>query len=125
MVNSEFSPSCDMMEIIMLGYSLFQLCSKNNFYSYTCLLCCLKVLLPLVGIPMIEYSLGWLETAGIKQVKHYLEKSQWSKHPNITVRTIESHKSVGAGDALRFIYDGNEVCPIFFSMLICVYIIIS
>ncbi|XP_074321165.1 uncharacterized protein LOC141657730 [Silene latifolia] len=79
-----------------------------------------KVLLPLVGIPMIEYSLAWLESAGIeevfvfccahsKHVIHYLESSQWYKHPNITVTAIESHNSVSAGDALRLIYERNVI----------------
>ncbi|KAK9673477.1 hypothetical protein RND81_12G169700 [Saponaria officinalis] len=79
-----------------------------------------KVLLPLVGIPMIEYSLAWLEAAGIeevfvfccahsKQVNQYLERSQWFKHPNITVTTIESQNSVSAGDALRLIYERNVI----------------
>ncbi|KMT14763.1 hypothetical protein BVRB_4g075290 [Beta vulgaris subsp. vulgaris] len=79
-----------------------------------------KVLLPLVGIPMIDYSLAWLESAGVeevfvfccahsKQVIHYLEKSQWFKHPNMAVSTIESHNSISAGDALRLIYERNVI----------------
>ncbi|CAO2837518.1 unnamed protein product [Amaranthus hypochondriacus] len=79
-----------------------------------------KVLLPLVGIPMIEYSLAWLESAGVEevfvfccahsnQVTRYLEKSQWSNHPNMAVTTIESHNSISAGDALRLIYERNVI----------------
>lgn len=81
---------------------------------------CPKVLLPLVGIPMIEYSLAWLESAGVdevfvfccahsKQVIKYLENSQWRKQPNMTVTTIESHNSISAGDALRLIYERNVI----------------
>ncbi|KAJ8427031.1 hypothetical protein Cgig2_032859 [Carnegiea gigantea] len=79
-----------------------------------------KVLLPLVGIPMIEYSLAWLESAGVdevfvfccahsKQVIKYLENSQWRKQPHMTVTTIESHNSISAGDALRLIYERNVI----------------
>ena len=86
----------------------------------------LQVLLPLVGIPMIEYSLGWLESAGVEevfvfccahssQVTRYLEKSQWSNHPNMAVTTIESHNSISAGDALRLIYERNVVSTYIYS----------
>ena len=80
-----------------------------------------KVLLPLVNVPMINYTLAWLESAGVeevfvfccansKQVIDYLEKSEWQSQPNFTVTTIESHNSVSAGDALRLIYERNVVC---------------
>ena len=70
---------------------------------------------------MIEYSLAWLESAGVdevfvfccahsKQVIKYLERR---KQPNLTVTTIESHNSISAGDALRLIYEQNVVCHIF------------
>ncbi|CAN8316293.1 unnamed protein product [Cochlearia groenlandica] len=75
-----------------------------------------KVLLPLINVPMIDYTLAWLESAGIEevfvfccahasQIIDYLENSEWISHPNLTVRTIESHKSISAGDALRYIYE--------------------
>ncbi|XP_038990853.1 translation initiation factor eIF-2B subunit epsilon isoform X2 [Hibiscus syriacus] len=79
-----------------------------------------KVLLPLVNIPMIDYTLAWLESAGVeevfvfccahsKQVIDYLESSQWSSKPNFIVTTIESHNSISAGDALRLIYERNVI----------------
>lgn len=79
-----------------------------------------KVLLPLVNVPMINYTLAWLESAGVeevyvfccahsKQVIDYLENSEWFSQPNISVTTIESHNSVSAGDALRLIYERNVV----------------
>ncbi|KAJ4966567.1 hypothetical protein NE237_018416 [Protea cynaroides] len=79
-----------------------------------------KVLLPLVNVPMIEYSLAWLESAGVeevyvfccahsKQVIDYLENSQWLSQPNFSVTTIESHDSISAGDALRLIYERNVI----------------
>ncbi|KAA3487424.1 translation initiation factor eIF-2B subunit epsilon-like [Gossypium australe] len=79
-----------------------------------------KVLLPLVNIPMINYTLAWLESAGVeevfvfccahsKQVIDYLESSEWSSQPNFSVTTIESHNSISAGDALRLIYERNVI----------------
>nr|DAD27618.1 TPA_asm: hypothetical protein HUJ06_029086 [Nelumbo nucifera] len=79
-----------------------------------------KVLLPLVNIPMIDYSLAWLESTGVeevyvfccshsKQVIDYLENSQWMCQKNFSVTTIESHNSVSAGDALRLIYERNVI----------------
>ncbi|BAT88014.1 hypothetical protein VIGAN_05144500 [Vigna angularis var. angularis] len=79
-----------------------------------------KVLLPLVNVPMINYALTWLESAGVeevfvfccshsKQVINYLEKSEWLSQPSFTVTTIESQNSVSAGDALRVIYERNVI----------------
>ncbi|XP_043720808.1 translation initiation factor eIF-2B subunit epsilon-like [Telopea speciosissima] len=79
-----------------------------------------KVLLPLVNVPMIEYSLAWLESAGVeevyvfccahsKQVIDYLKNSQWLNQPKFSVTTIESHDSISAGDALRLIYERNVI----------------
>ncbi|KAK6232830.1 hypothetical protein SCA6_002903 [Theobroma cacao] len=79
-----------------------------------------KVLLPLANIPMIDYTLAWLESAGVeevfvfccahsKQVIDYLESSDWSSQPNFLVTTIESHNSISAGDALRLIYERHVI----------------
>ncbi|XVE62609.1 hypothetical protein DITRI_Ditri06bG0131800 [Diplodiscus trichospermus] len=79
-----------------------------------------KVLLPLVNIPMIDYTLAWLESAGVdevfvfccahsKQVIDYLESSEWWSQPNFSVSTIESHNSISAGDALRLIYERHVI----------------
>ncbi|XP_068665360.1 uncharacterized protein [Aristolochia californica] len=79
-----------------------------------------KVLLPLVDVPMIDYTLAWLESAGVeevfvfccahsKQVIDHLEKSQWLRQPHFAVSTIESHDSISAGDALRLIYERNVI----------------
>ncbi|XP_057961800.1 uncharacterized protein LOC131153477 [Malania oleifera] len=79
-----------------------------------------KVLLPLVNLPMIDYTLSWLESAGVeevfvfccahsKQVIDYLEASQWFYQPNFSVTTIESHDSISAGDALRLIYERHVI----------------
>ncbi|KAH7856246.1 hypothetical protein Vadar_034440 [Vaccinium darrowii] len=79
-----------------------------------------KVLLPLANIPMIDYTLAWLESAGVeevyvfccahsRQVIDYLTNSKWFNQPNFSIRTIESHNSVSAGDALRLIYEQNVI----------------
>ncbi|XWS42663.1 hypothetical protein CRYUN_Cryun16bG0033500 [Craigia yunnanensis] len=79
-----------------------------------------KVLLPLVNIPMIDYTLAWLESAGVeevfvfccahlKQVIDYLESSEWSSQTNFSVQTIESHNSISAGNALRLIYERHVI----------------
>ncbi|KAL6989544.1 hypothetical protein U1Q18_015295 [Sarracenia purpurea var. burkii] len=79
-----------------------------------------KVLLPLVNIPMIDYTLAWLELAGVeevfvfccahsKQVIDYLTNSKWFSQPNFLIKTIESHNSISAGDALRLIYEQHVI----------------
>ncbi|CAA2978766.1 translation initiation factor eIF-2B subunit epsilon [Olea europaea subsp. europaea] len=79
-----------------------------------------KVLLPLVNVPMIDYTLAWLESAGVeevfvfccahsKQVIDYLKNSKWFGQPNFAVSTIESHDSISAGDALRLIYERHVI----------------
>lgn len=79
----------------------------------------MKVLLPLVNVPMIDYTLHWLASAGVeevfvfccshaKQVTSYLELN-WTTQPNFSVVVIESHDCVSAGDALRLIEQRNVV----------------
>ncbi|KAK4416769.1 Translation initiation factor eIF-2B subunit epsilon [Sesamum alatum] len=79
-----------------------------------------KVLLPLVNAPMIDYTLAWLESAGVeevfvfccahsKQVIDYLENSKWFGQPNFSVTTIESYNATSAGDALRLIYERHVI----------------
>lgn len=78
------------------------------------------MLLPLVNVPMIEYSMVWLESVGVKevfvfccahakQVKDYLEVAGWLNQPRFSVMTIESQDSISAGDALRAIYNKSVV----------------
>ena len=77
--------------------------------------------MPLVNVPMIDYTLAWLESAGVeevfvfccahsRQVTDYLTNSKWFSQPNFSIKTIESHNCVSAGDALRFIYEQHVVC---------------
>lgn len=79
-----------------------------------------KVLLPLINIPMIDYTLEWLASAGVeevfvfccahaKQVTSYLESSAWQTQPNFKVMPIESHDCVSVGEALRLIDQRNVV----------------
>ncbi|PAN08511.2 hypothetical protein PAHAL_1G441300 [Panicum hallii] len=82
-----------------------------------------KVLLPLVHMPMIEYTLTWLESAGVDeafvfccahshQVKEYLEKSGWAEKAgagSMAVTAVESHDAISAGDALRVIYERGVI----------------
>lgn len=79
-----------------------------------------KVLLPLINVPMIDYTLEWLASVGVeevfvfccahaKQVTSYLERSHWKSQTNFIVTAIESNDCVSAGDALRFIDQRNVV----------------
>ncbi|XP_047337894.1 translation initiation factor eIF-2B subunit epsilon [Impatiens glandulifera] len=78
-----------------------------------------KVLLPLANVPMIDYTLAWLESAGVeevfifvcahsKQVIDYVN-STWLGESNFSIKTIESHNCISAGDALRLIYERNVI----------------
>ena len=102
-------------------------CSYSILVTFLCgfPIWCWKVLLPLVNVPMIDYTLGWLESAGIeevfvfccahsKQVIKYLENSHWFSLQHFEVTTIESHNSVCAGDALHLIYERHVVCLLTF-----------
>lgn len=71
-----------------------------------------KVLLPLVNIPMIDYTLEFLAAGGVEeifvlccahaqQVKSYLQKSPWTKRAQPKIQIIVSEQSVSAGEALR------------------------
>ncbi|KAI5076070.1 hypothetical protein GOP47_0008135 [Adiantum capillus-veneris] len=79
-----------------------------------------KVLLPLINIPMIDYTLEWLASAGVeevfvfccahaKQITNYLANSTWQTQPNFKVLPIESHDCVSVGEALRLIDQRNVV----------------
>ena len=74
----------------------------------------LQVLLPLVNVPLIDYTLEWLASAGVEecfvfccahanQVTSHLAKGKWRSQPNFAMTPIESHDCVSAGDALRLI----------------------
>eukprot|EP01038_Epipyxis_sp_PR26KG_P007435 gene7435-10131_t len=69
-----------------------------------------KVLLPLVNIPMLEYSLEFLTQNGVEEIfvfcvwyadmiESYIKKSKWPSI--ISVKCISSTACLSAGDALR------------------------
>jgi NDP-sugar pyrophosphorylase family protein len=74
-------------------------------------------------MPMIEYTLTWLESAGVDeafvfccahshQVKEYLERSGWAGKAgagSMVVTAVESHDAISAGDALRVVYERGVV----------------
>ena len=73
-----------------------------------------KVLLPLVNVPMIEYTLEFLASNGVEevfvfccahaaQITAYLEQSAWSTIPGFVVHAIVSTNCVSAGEAMRLI----------------------
>ncbi|MED6169236.1 hypothetical protein PIB30_019708 [Stylosanthes scabra] len=114
------SVSEDSDELVRVPLQAILLADSFNTKFRPITLECPKVLLPLVNIPMINYTLTWLESAGVedvfvfccahsKQVIDYLDKSGWLSQPNFSVTTIESHNSVSAGDALRLIYERNVI----------------
>ena len=72
-----------------------------------------KVLLPLVNVPMIDYTLEWLATAGVKEVfvfccAHSAQVTRhvdtfWKHQQGFTVTCIVALDCTSAGDALRVI----------------------
>lgn len=69
-----------------------------------------KVLLPLVGVPMLDYTIEFLAQNGVEElfllcvwhaalVQMYVSSKQWPS--TITVRCISSVSCLSAGDALR------------------------
>jgi len=74
-----------------------------------------RSLLPLVNVPMIDYTLEFLVSAGVQeifilccwkaqQIQAYISKSRWPEAPNVIIRTIVSTRCLSTGDALREIY---------------------
>ena len=79
-----------------------------------------KALLPLVGVPLVEYALEWLCSSGVeevfvfccahaKQIVAYLEESRWSRLATFKVTTIVSYNCLSVGEALRLIEQRNVV----------------
>jgi translation initiation factor eIF-2B subunit epsilon len=69
-----------------------------------------KVLLPLVNVPMIEYTIEFLAANGVEElfvfcvwhapaIQEYLSKSKWNKL--LTIKCITSNACLSAGEALR------------------------
>ncbi|OVA10659.1 Bacterial transferase hexapeptide repeat [Macleaya cordata] len=79
-----------------------------------------KALIPLVNIPIIDYSLAWLESIGVQevfvfcfrqfnQVKDYLENSQWSSLDRFQVKMVEFEGSILVTDMLRLFYQKQPI----------------
>ncbi|KAK9914949.1 hypothetical protein WJX75_002748 [Coccomyxa subellipsoidea] len=72
-----------------------------------------KVLLPLAGVPLLDYTLEWLASNGVaevyvfccahaEQVKEHLKAAGWlQERSSITVKVIVSTTCKSAGEALR------------------------
>lgn len=79
-----------------------------------------KVLLPLVNVPMLNWNLEWLASAGVEEIfvfcsahaetiKRHLEESGWLSQPSVAVSVIVSQDCLSAGEALRLIDQRNVV----------------
>jgi translation initiation factor eIF-2B subunit epsilon len=101
-----------LKKVLEIGICLFF--SWRWFHLLPIIIECGQVLLPLVNVPMIDYTLEWLASAGVEecfvfccahanQITSHLNKSPWMSQPDFTVSIIESHDCVSAGDALRVI----------------------
>ncbi|KAK9794959.1 hypothetical protein WJX73_003563 [Symbiochloris irregularis] len=71
-----------------------------------------KVLLPLVNVPMIDYTLEWLVAGGIKeviifccahasQIQRHIDTSKWGSQKSVNIQVITERSCRSAGDALR------------------------
>jgi len=80
-----------------------------------------KVLLPLMNVPMLEYTLEFLATNGVEeiivvscahsdQISDYLKTSRWANcGPDLSFRVITSPSSNSMGDALRHVASDGSV----------------
>ncbi|EGG21719.1 hexapeptide repeat-containing protein [Cavenderia fasciculata] len=79
-----------------------------------------RTLLPLVNIPLLDYTLELLASGGVQQIfvlccahadqiKKYIETSRWSKLPGVKVEAVIDKNSKSTGDALRNIYSYNII----------------
>lgn len=71
-----------------------------------------RCLLPLVSVPLIEYTLEFLARAGVNevylmccahadQIQQYIELSKWAQNSPFKITTIMSLESRSVGDAMR------------------------
>ncbi|KAL3149193.1 hypothetical protein ABBQ32_002021 [Trebouxia sp. C0010 RCD-2024] len=73
-----------------------------------------KMLLPLVNLPMMDYTLEWLATAGVtevlvvccahaEQVEAHLKASNWAQRKFMKLTVLTAAACLSPGDALRFV----------------------
>lgn len=76
-----------------------------------------RALMPLVNIPLLEYTLELLASNGVtlahlfccahaEAIKKYIERSRWRNDSGLSmqVQLVVSRKAINAGDALREMY---------------------
>lgn len=79
-----------------------------------------KVLMPLVNVPMLDYTLEWLLSAGVEevfvfccahaaQIEAHLRSARWTSQPGFALHTIVSTDCLSAGEALRLVDQRNVV----------------
>ncbi|EFA81106.1 bacterial transferase hexapeptide repeat-containing protein [Heterostelium album PN500] len=79
-----------------------------------------RTLLPLVNIPLLDYTLELLASSGVQsifvlccahadQIKKYIDGSRWSSLPGVKVTPIVAQGCKSTGDALRTIFSMNII----------------
>jgi len=82
-----------------------------------------RALLPLVNIPLLDYTIEFLASAGVeeifvfccshaKQIQNHLSQNKWSSSvpgSGLVVKPVISLTSLSAGDALREMYNNGFI----------------
>ncbi|PRP87586.1 hypothetical protein PROFUN_04613 [Planoprotostelium fungivorum] len=79
-----------------------------------------RCLLPLMNIPLIEYTLEFLASVGVQQIfilccahadkiQQYISNSRWSRPGVVTVECVVSSDCSNVGEALREIYTMEKI----------------
>nr|XP_034300396.1 translation initiation factor eIF-2B subunit epsilon isoform X2 [Crassostrea gigas] len=79
-----------------------------------------KSLLPLANIPILDYTLEFLVTAGVQeifvfcchladQIRTHIRQSKWSECSSCTITPVLSESCMSMGDALREIHDKSVI----------------
>ncbi|KAN0040593.1 hypothetical protein ACTA71_008931 [Dictyostelium dimigraforme] len=79
-----------------------------------------RTLLPLVNIPLLDYTLEFLAASGVQQIfvfccahasqiKEYIKSSRWNDLPGVQVICMTGLNCTTTGDALRGVYDAQVI----------------
>ncbi|EGC31039.1 hypothetical protein DICPUDRAFT_40532 [Dictyostelium purpureum] len=79
-----------------------------------------RTLLPLVNIPLLDYTLEFLASSGVQeifvfccahadQIKEYIQSSRWSNLPGVSVKCMTGRDCRTTGDALRGVYNAQVI----------------
>ncbi|KAM9976101.1 hypothetical protein ACTFIR_009942 [Dictyostelium discoideum] len=79
-----------------------------------------RTLLPLVNIPLLDYTLEFLAASGVQQIfvfccahasqiKEYIQSSRWHDLPGVQVICMTGSNCRTTGDALRGVYDAQVI----------------